>query len=100
MLIDQVSVKKKERVMSKKLFTVGVAAVMLAGSVVATTSSAQAGYWGYHHGPGWGPYAAGAIGALAVGAIAASAYDSCYYESRPIFNRWGEVIGYRRVPMC
>jgi hypothetical protein len=87
--------------MSKKLITVGIAAVMLAGSVVATTSAAQAGgYWGYHHRPHWGPYAAGALGALAVGAIAASAYDSCYYESRPIFNRWGEVIGYRRFPVC
>ncbi len=105
-LPDQVSARNiKEGVMSRKLIAAGVAAVMLAGSVVATTSSAQAGgYWGYHHyhhGPYWGSYAAaGALGALAVGAVAASAYDSCYYESRPIFNRWGDVIAYRRVPVC
>jgi hypothetical protein len=103
-LADRASAtNNQEGVMSRKLITAGVAAVMLAGSVVATTSSAQAGgYWGYHHhGPYWGSYAAaGALGALAVGAIASSAYDSCYYESRPIFNRWGEVIGYRRVPVC
>ena len=87
--------------MSKKLFTGAIAAVMLTGSLVVTTTSAQAGGWGYHHYHNhWGPYAAGAFGALALGAVAASAYNECYLESRPIFNRWGEVIGYRRVPTC
>ena len=89
--------------MSKKIITAGAAALILAGSVLATTSSAQAGgYWGYHHhGPHWGAYAAaGALGVLAAGALAASTYDSCYYESRPIYNRWGEVIGYRQYPLC
>lgn len=84
---------------SRKIITMTAAAVVLAGSVASATPAFA---WHHYHGYGWGPYAAGAAGALALGAIAAgvAASDSCYYESRPIFNRWGDVVGYRRYPVC
>lgn len=86
---------------SKKLITSAVAALVLAGSVASATP-AFAWHHHHHHGYGWAPYAAGAAGALALGAIAAGAASGpdCYYERRPIFNRWGNVIGYRNVPVC
>lgn len=84
---------------SKKIVTAAIAAAVLAGSVASATPALA---WHRHHGYGWAPYAAGAAGAIALGAMAAAAASApdCYYESRPIFNRWGDVIGYRRVPTC
>jgi len=87
--------------MSKKILTAAVAAVMLAGSVAATTSSAQAKPWGWHHhGYGWGGPVALGLGALAVaGAVAASESD-CYIARRAMTDEYGNFIGYRRVRVC
>jgi hypothetical protein len=94
--------RKKEEsdlIKPKNIFTATIAAAVLAGSVAAATP-ASAGYW-RHYGYGWGPYAAGAAGALALGVMAATAAeaDSCYYESRPIY-RHGYFVGYRQIPVC
>lgn len=82
---------------SKKIISTTLAAAVLAGTVASATPAFAWTKW--HHGYGWAPYAVG--GALALGAMAATASGAdCYYERRPIFNRWGDVIGYRSVPTC
>ncbi len=59
-----------------------------------------------------GTTAAIGLGAFAVGAIAGGAmngggysehrvvYHDCYSDRRPIYNHWGDVVGYRRVRVC
>ncbi|TLG78817.1 hypothetical protein [Methylocystis sp. B8] len=83
--------------MLKKFVSMSLAAAIMVG---ATASATPAFAWSkWHHGYGWAPFAVG--GALALGAMAAAASGpDCYYERRPIFNRWGDVIGYRSVPVC
>ena len=89
----------------KKIATATLAALTLASTLAAT--SAEAGYWG-RRGYGWGA-GAGIVGALAVGGlIAASAARPAYggyYGYGPVrrcdmverINRYGEIVGYRRV---
>lgn len=91
----------------RKTIAATLAAATFAGSVAISTTSAEARYRrGWH-----GPAAVGVIGALALGAMAAGAYangpyyNGPYYghgcfERRPIYNRWGDFIGYRRVRVC
>ncbi|HEY8163697.1 MAG: hypothetical protein ACR650_16740 [Methylocystis sp.] len=83
---------------SKKTFAAAIAAAVIAGSIASATP-ASAYYW--HHGYGWGPYAAGAAGAVALGVVAGAIAESqsCYYESRPVY-RHGYFVGYRQVPVC
>ena len=79
----------------------------LASVTVASTESAQAGNY-------WGPAAAAGVFGLAAGAIIASpaypygpyggyapayAGDGCWV-GRPVYNRWGHFVGYRRVFVC
>lgn len=79
------------------------AAVTLATTLIASGAEARP-RWGYGYG-GWG-VGAGVVGALAAGAIIASATRPAYgYYAAPVrscelverFDRWGNVIGYRRV---
>jgi hypothetical protein len=68
----------------------------------------RGGGWG--GGWGWGgPAAAGLIGGLALGSLAASAaapyygygsYGGCYLQSQPVYNRWGQFLGYRPIRVC
>lgn len=85
---------------SKKILTVALAALTLATASIAASGSAQAGGWHHHHGGyGWG------LGGLAAGLVIGSAIAtrpvyvepsvSCYRVPR--VNRFGEVIGSRRV---
>lgn len=92
-------------IVSKKIVAAGLAALTLGGAMAISTNEASARGWrgGYHGGyyrGGWGGPALG-LGALAIGAgLAASAYSDCYIVRRPVVNRYGTVIGYRRVRVC
>lgn len=86
----------------KTLAMAALTALTLGTTLTAT--SAEAGYWG-RRGYGWGA-GAGIVGALAAGAIIAGAtrpaYGGYYYGGRSCemverINRYGEVVGYRRV---
>ena len=89
----------------KKILTAAVVATTLVVAGAATTGSAMAGPWHHrHHGWGWG--AGGLAAGLVIGSALASrpAYAATVYEE-PVrrcqiverVNRWGEVIGTRRV---
>ena len=91
----------------RKILTGGLAALTLGMTVAATATPADAqwrggwggGWGGYHRGWGGpGPWAAGAIGGLALGAIAAGAYNGygCV-ANQPVYDNWGNFVGYRRV---
>jgi hypothetical protein len=95
----------------KNTLTALTAAALVAGSLVATTTNADA-QWRR----GWGPgIAAGIIGgAIITGAILASrprgyvVYEGygrpvhgpgCYWAAEPLFDRWGNVVGYGGTPV-
>lgn len=91
----------------RKTLTATIAAVTLATTLIASGAEARP-RWGYGYGHrGWG-VGAGVVGALAAGAIIAGATRPAYgYYDAPApvrscdmverFDRWGNVIGYRRV---
>ncbi len=92
----------------KKSLTASLAALTIGMTVLssATPASARNG----------GAIAAGIIGGLALGAIAAGAAHAnsgpgyyaparvyggeCWMERREVTNRWGDVVGYRRIRVC
>jgi len=84
---------------SKKLLTAALVALTVAGAGVASTGTAQAGPWHHHHGWGWG------VGGFATGLVVGSALAARPVYAEPVrrcetverVNRWGEVIGTRRV---
>ena len=90
----------------RKIAIGALAAVTLAGSLVATTGTADAGWrHGYHrHGVGPG-VAAGIIGGLALGALAARPYyaprfaSRCWVEPRRVVDRFGQVF-WQQVRVC
>jgi hypothetical protein len=90
----------------RKTLTATLAAVTLATTLIASGAEARPRW---HRGYGWG-VGAGVVGALAAGAIIAGATRPAYgygYDDAPApvrscdlverFDRWGNVIGYRRV---
>ena len=91
----------------RKTVTATLAALTLATTMIASGAEARP-RWGYGYGHrGWG-VGAGVVGALAAGAIIAGATRPSYgygYYAAPVrscdlverFDRWGNVIGYRRV---
>ena len=91
----------------RKTVTATLAALTLAPTFAASGAEARP-RWGYGYGHrGWG-VGAGVVGALAAGAIIAGATRPAYgygYYAAPVrscdmverFDRWGNVIGYRRV---
>ena len=92
----------------RKTITASLAALTLGVTVLATATPASArgfhgGYRGGWHGSHWGRGAGIGLGlgALALGAVAASSYyGDCYITRRAVVNRFGDVIGYRRVRVC
>jgi hypothetical protein len=107
---------KVERSMRSYLRRIGIAALAalsIAGAVIASTGPASAhfrgwhGGWhgGWHHGwhGGWGPraFAPAFVGGLALGALAAPAYyGDCFPRRRVVgFTPWGDPI-VRWRPVC
>ena len=87
-------------ILSKKTFAVVLTAATLGVGVAATATPAAA--WGFqpHHGH-WGGPALGFGAGLALGTAFAPAYASdCYIERRPVTNRFGRIIGFRRIRVC
>ena len=91
----------------KKTLIASLAAVVLAGSMAATPASAKNGQ------------NAAFFGGLAIGALAGGAFGGgyggyhnnyynsgygyggdCYFDTRPRYNHWGDIVGYRRVRVC
>ena len=92
---------------TKTLAASALALGTLASVTVASTEAAEAHYF-------WGPGVAFGVVGLAAGAIIASqaypygpyggyapayAGDGCWV-GRPVYNRWGHFVGYRRVFVC
>jgi hypothetical protein len=86
----------------KKAISAILIASTLGAAAIATSAPASAAYWGHHRGYHGGAVAAGVIGMLALGAIAASASTprQCWIERRAVTNRFGDVIGSRRIRVC
>ena len=90
---------------ARKILTAALVAATLAGAAATTTAPAFAGPHHHHHGNwGWG------VGGLAAGLVIGSALSSSRTYDEPVYvepvrrceivervNRWGEVIGTRRV---
>jgi hypothetical protein len=88
--------------MFKKIATTAVivAALSSAAIVSATPAAAMSD----------GEAAAIGMGAFAVGAVAAGGfgggyhqrviYHDCYSARRPVYNHWGDVVGFQRVQYC
>jgi hypothetical protein len=105
----------------QKTVTALTAAGIVAGSLIASMSAADAQWRRHHHhhhrGGGWaGPAIAGAIigGAIISGAIMANRprgyvvyegygqpvqYAGCYWASEPVYDRYGRVVGYTGQPV-
>ncbi|QGM96517.1 hypothetical protein [Methylocystis parvus] len=73
-------------------------------SVAIVSTTAPAAAWVSD-----GAAAAIGVGAFAVGAMAAGGmgggygrhyYHDCYMSRRPVYNPWGDVVGFRRVSVC
>ena len=99
--------------MLRKTLTGAVAALTLAGATVTTTSSAQAGFLGKVV----AGVAGAVIGAAVVGAAASAArpepvyrpgyrpaygggYGGCGFRNSPVFDEYGNRVGFRRVSAC
>ncbi len=84
---------------SKKILTAALVALTVAAGSLATSGAAEAKPWHHHHGWGWG------AGGLAAGLVIGSALASRPVYAEPVrrctlverVNRYGEVIGTRRV---
>ncbi|HEY8580625.1 MAG TPA: hypothetical protein VIL72_12100 [Beijerinckiaceae bacterium] len=87
---------------SRTLKTASIGAVAFAGALAATAAPASA-KWG-RNAALFGGLAAGAIvaGAVASSAYAAPAYygPACWREKRPVYNRFGDFVGYRSIRVC
>ncbi|WP_424361233.1 hypothetical protein [Methylocystis parvus] len=83
-------------------------AILVAGlsSAAIVSSTAPAAAWVSD-----GAAAAIGMGAFAVGAMASGGmgggysehrviYHDCYSSRRPVYNHWGDVVGFQRVRVC
>ncbi len=77
-----------------------LAALTMGITLAATSTPAEARYG--RNAALFGALAAGALvaGAIGAGAYASPAYGGCYVERQAVTNRWGDVVGYRRVRVC
>ena len=92
---------------AKKTLTAAVAALSIGAAVTMSAGTAEA-----KGGKGAaiaGGIIAGVVGGAILGSIAnanagyvevAPAYGSCWLEKRPVYNQWGDFMGYRRIRVC
>ena len=91
---------------SKRTLAATLGALTLGAGLAASASPAAAGGGGFHHHGGWRGPALGVGLGLAVGGVLAASryqggyYSSCHFERRPVFNRFGDVVGYRQIRVC
>jgi len=79
----------------KKVGIAAVAALSLAGITMATTTSAEARYYGHGwRGGGWGWGGPAFVGGLALGALATRPY---YAGAYPVYGAYGDCVLERRV---
>jgi hypothetical protein len=90
--------------MFKKIATTSVLVAGLSGAAIVSTATPAAAFSD-------GATAAIGLGAFAAGAMASGAmnggyaehrviYHDCYSARRPVYNPWGDVVGFRRVRVC
>ena len=82
----------------RKTLAAAMTTAVIAGSLAATPASAK-------YGRNAAFFGGLAIGALAGGAFAGGygyggGYGGCWIDSRPVYNHWGDIIGYRNVRVC
>jgi uncharacterized membrane protein YfcA len=80
-----------------------VAIALAAATMIVTSSVAEAQHYRRaHRGGSVVPWIAGgaALGILGAGIAGSYYYNSCYWERRPVYNRWGDFVGYRDVRVC
>ena len=91
----------------KKTLTAAVAALSIGAAVTMSAGTAEAK--GGRNGAFFGGVVAGLVGGALLGGIAnanagyvevAPAYGSCWLEKRPVYNQWGDFMGYRRIRVC
>jgi hypothetical protein len=75
-----------------KIAALAVAALTITGSIVSTTTGAQAGGGGFH--PGWG-FGGALLGAAIVGSAIAASTPTPYYRSCLVrqYDAFGRYIG-------
>lgn len=93
---------------ANKALTGAIGAIVLAGAMAASAAPAEA----RSRGAAWfaGGLAAGIVGSAIVAnshAYAHPAYGygvayapSCWRETRPVYDRFGNFIGHRRIRVC
>jgi hypothetical protein len=79
----------------KKMLTAAVAALTIATAIAASTANADAKGFKWGGGWGWKPYYGYGIAAGVLGAAAFGAYAAC--DRVPVYNHFGELIGFRRI---
>jgi hypothetical protein len=91
---------------SKTTLTASIGALAIAASFAVSATPAAAGWHGHGYGGG---LAVGLLGAAIVGGAivasqptyAAPVYGGgCELQRRPVYNRFGDVIGFRRIRVC
>jgi len=71
-------------------FIAGALGGFAAGAIIGSTlpHGGYPAYYGGYYGGGYDPY------------YAYTPVPSCYSERRPIYDSWGDFIGYRRFRIC
>lgn len=88
--------------MLKKFATATVVIAGLSSAAIVSATPAAAMTDGEAAAIGLGAFAVGAVasGAMSGGAHERVIYHDCYSARRPIYNHWGDVVGFRRVRYC
>ncbi len=88
--------------MSKKIAATTMIVVALSSAAVFSATPAAAMSDGETAAIGLGAFAVGAVagGAMNSGYHERVIYHDCYSARRPIYNNWGDVVGFRRVRYC